>query len=90
MSEVLTTPEIKRALKPAKRWRNRWRAIWWNTCGSCRTVRQQGQVYWDCCDPAWPSLDVAETNARDQLAFQIENEGRALEEFRGAFPCEDA
>ena len=84
-----TAPEPVIVEAPPKRWRNKWIGLWWNCCERCRTTRNQGDVYWDCCDETWPSYDVAETHAIKQVEYQLEHEGRALEEWLGAFPVDE-
>jgi len=85
--DLLTERDLSTApTEPAKRWKNWWRGISYNRCERCSHQGRPGQIYTDCCDPAWPSRDVAESNAERQIAYQIESSGRALEEFIGAYP----
>lgn len=78
-------PEQERVEEPHKAWRNQWRAISWSRCARCGFTARAGETYWDCCDPVWPSRDAAETSAARQIAYQVTNEGRPLEEHLGAF-----
>lgn len=81
-------PERETLREPAKRWRNKWRAEFFNVCERCRVFHHAGEIYWDCCDPVWPSRDAAESSAAEQVAYQIANEGVTLEEHLGAFPVD--
>jgi hypothetical protein len=85
---VITDPRdgAETAKEPPKRWRNWWRALTFNHCANCGSPAEAGEIHVDCCTRAYPSKDLAETNAVRAVAYQMENSGRALDEHLGAFP----
>lgn len=89
MTQTISKPEIQKAVKPAPRWRNKWRF--------------DVEVRWaDGIDPAgeswgelvWPSYETAEQGAIDYLAFCSErphpddSDLTGLIHWLGAFPIE--
>lgn len=87
MSDLLTTPELstKRAIEPAKRWRNKYRnhGDWFRTRagGQCPPGEFWGELI-------FPSRDMAETRAK-WLQSMSGSPRWALCEWIDAFP-EDA
>lgn len=77
MSDLLTTPELstKRAVEPAKRWRNRGRFLctveaYCIQCGK-QYKHFPGTVHDGCCR-TWPSKDLAETFAAEHPTPDVE------------------
>lgn len=90
MSELLTDDDLKteRATEPPKRWRNWWRATMPLDCMDCGHEPAVGVPYGGCNCPSavFPSRDIAETEAADDLNYQVAAWGHQLEEYLGAFP----
>lgn len=82
MSDVLTTVDVKRALKPASRWRNWYRARMHGVINSRYVC--PGDIA--CGLGVWPSKEIAEQKSweglpkRGALAFDLVNE------YLGAYP----
>lgn len=89
MSDLLTTPELKRATEPAKRWRNWWRAHpfaeFVDIHGRTARADAQGIV----AHPAiWPTKEVAEAHALEAFD-KLRAKGIEPGEYLGAFPIEE-
>lgn len=78
MSEE-TVLEREVATKPPTRWRN-----WWRVLVPHPECSDVGAEYGDM--DVWPSREIAEQKARDEIAYDIENEGQVVEQWIGAFP----
>ena len=93
--EVLNTLRHERAPEPAKRWRNKWRAVLifnqgYGKCPDCGcdgSKLRHGDVFWSCCAP-YPSKDVAETWAQIEDARDVAA-GFNPDDYLGAFPVEE-
>lgn len=91
MSDLLTdldlAPEHETLKEPPKLWRN-----WWISttpqgrfCGRCDAdmpVQPVGAVFTNCCPCRFPSRDVAESYAADDLA----QHGFIPDQYLGAYP----
>lgn len=92
MTTITTPPEIQltpgQVTEPAKRWRNRWRAIldaprFCYNCGH-KSWPKPGEVHDTHCG-TWPSKDIAESKATEYLDYQKRMLGHNYDEHLGAF-----
>lgn len=89
IDELWVPDAVREALRePAKRWRNKWRALFAKQCPDCDARMRAGEIYLSCC---WthPTKDVAETRAAAELEQDIRLHGRPLDEYLGAFPVSE-
>lgn len=71
-------PLLEPIAAPAKRWRNRWRVR------IPYEDKPVGYEYWDC--DVWPTREIAEEKAREELAWDAAHGDAMIEEWVGAFP----
>lgn len=90
MSDLLTERELAHETlkKPAKAWRNKWRAILERfTDDTEADLVVEGEEYWS--DPIYPTREDAEADAFQAMWEDIAGSGELYDEFLGAFPIED-
>lgn len=90
MSDLLHETKRQAAKAPARRWHNKWMSIgesgYCEDCGRLFVVN--GEIYFDCCGAPFPSQDVAESRAREDISFQMADCGYS-DVWLGAFPVDE-
>lgn len=88
MSDLLTSEDLAtRHQKPTK-WRNKWLALDYMLCADCKREWAKGEVFFDCCDGPWNSIEEAQEQAAASHAYQISHDGEEITEYLGSFPVE--
>jgi hypothetical protein len=80
-----TKAEDEKMKEPAKRWRNRWKAL--VACEYPNITTHPGLVY--DSDLEWPSHDVAATQAAKEILEDINEFGSPSDEWLGAFEVKE-
>jgi hypothetical protein len=86
LSDLDLAPERETAREPAKRWRNRYRALEAGWCASNGRPVSAGEEYWG--KALWPSREIAEQRALDDLEKGRRFVGHDVSEYLGARPVE--
>lgn len=77
MAEDIFQTREQMLLDLAKPWRNRWRVRIPHGAWSA------GDEYWDC--DTWPTREIAEEKAREEMAWDAAHGDALIEEWVGAF-----
>jgi hypothetical protein len=82
LPEVLSDVDFApaKAIKPSSQWSN-----WWKVCVT-NGDPPVGHVYRDM--DIWPTLEVCEEKAREEIEWDIAEAGQVIDEWMGAYPVE--
>lgn len=85
LSDLDLAPEREALTAPSKRWRNKWNILVHSMCARTGHAIPTGIVW---SPQVWPSKDLAETDAEECIAYDLEHHGFPLKEYLGAFSVE--